>query len=103
MQIEALTRDLVLTNDQLEKVASILLNEFNEGLGRLTNPDASVKMFPTFVRDVPNGKGKYGSCYLFPLFFALTHLVMSSFVHFISYLSRILMTFFDNVAKAHYD
>lgn len=69
IQIEALTRDLVLTNDQLEKVASILLNEFNEGLGRQTHPDASVKMFPTFVRDVPNGKGKYGVCYLLPFIF----------------------------------
>lgn len=61
MQIESLTRDFVLTNDQLEKVASILLNEFNLGLGKETNKDAKVKMFPTYVRDVPNGseKGKF--------------------------------------------
>ena len=55
----------MLTNDQLEKVASILLSELNEGLGRETHHEAKVKCFPTFVRDVPNGKGKYGSCYLF--------------------------------------
>lgn len=57
IQIEAATRELVLTNDQLEKVSSLLLNEFNEGLRKETNPIASVKMFPTYVRDVPNGKG----------------------------------------------
>jgi len=60
-KVELATRELVLTNDQLEKVSSLLLNEFNEGLRRETNPFASVKMFPTFVRDVSNGKeeGKY--------------------------------------------
>ncbi|XP_053202339.1 hexokinase-2-like isoform X2 [Panonychus citri] len=60
-KIESITRDLVLTNDQLEKVASLLLNEFNEGLGKTTHPSASVKMFPTYVRDVPNGReeGKF--------------------------------------------
>lgn len=60
-KVEFATRELVLTNDQLEKVSSLLLNEFNEGLRRETNPIACVKMFPTFVRDVPNGKeeGKF--------------------------------------------
>jgi len=58
-KIESLTRDMVLTNDQLLKVASILLNEFNEGLSKETHPLAPVKMFPTYVRDVPNGKGKF--------------------------------------------
>jgi len=60
-QIETETRDLVLTNDQLEKMMSVLLNEFNLGLGRDTNATATVKMFPTYVRDVPNGseEGKF--------------------------------------------
>lgn len=52
------TRELVLSNDQLERVSALLLQEFNEGLKRETNPIASVKMFPTFVRDVPNGTGR---------------------------------------------
>lgn len=60
VQIEALTRILVLTNDQLEEVESLLMNSFNEGLSKETNPIAPVKMFPTFVRDVPTGKEKYG-------------------------------------------
>ena len=46
----------MLTNDQLEKVSSLLLQEFNEGLKRETHPIACVKMFPTYVRDVPNGR-----------------------------------------------
>jgi len=61
MQIECLTRDFVLSNDQLNKISSVLLNEFNLGLGKETNKDASLKMFPTYVRDVPNGseRGKF--------------------------------------------
>ena len=54
-----MTRNLVLTNDQLEKVQSLLLNEFIQGLSKQTHATATVKMFPTFVREVPNGKGKY--------------------------------------------
>ncbi len=50
----------MLTNDQLEEVESLLMNSFNEGLRKETNPIAPVKMFPTFVRDVPDGKDKYG-------------------------------------------
>lgn len=51
----------MLTNDQLQKVSSLLLNEFNEGLSRETHHIAAVKMLPTFVRDVPNGseRGKF--------------------------------------------
>ena len=36
----------------------IMLGEFNKGLGKETNPTAKVKMFPTYVRDVPDGTGK---------------------------------------------
>ncbi|XP_054168492.1 hexokinase-2-like [Oppia nitens] len=60
-KVDIATRDLVLSNDQLEKVVVLLEQEFNEGLKRETNPIAAVKMFPTFVRDVPNGReaGKF--------------------------------------------
>ncbi|UYV75880.1 GCK [Cordylochernes scorpioides] len=59
--IELQTRALVLTNEQLEKVTALLLHQFHLGLSRDTHEKASVKMFPTFVRDVPNGteQGKY--------------------------------------------
>ncbi|XP_076367872.1 hexokinase type 2-like isoform X2 [Tachypleus tridentatus] len=60
-KVEANTRELVLFNDQLEKISSLLLHEFNQGLGKDTHYEASVKMFPTYVRDIPNGseKGKF--------------------------------------------
>lgn len=50
-----MTREFVLTNEQLDKVKSLLLQEFQNGLGRDTNAKADVKMFPTYVRDVPDG------------------------------------------------
>ncbi|KAH7636571.1 hexokinase-2-like protein 2 [Dermatophagoides farinae] len=60
-KIDLATRSLVLTNDQISKISNLLLNEINEGLRRETNPIASVKCYPTFVRDVPDGteKGKF--------------------------------------------
>jgi len=60
-RIEALTRNLVLTNDQLQKVSVNLLHEFHKGLSWDTHRNAAVKMFPTYVTDVPNGEeqGKF--------------------------------------------
>ena len=60
-KIEALTREFVLTNDQLQKVSACLLHEFHKGLAWETHCNAAVKMFPTYVTDVPNGteKGKF--------------------------------------------
>ena len=58
LKVDLATRSLVLTDDQLEKVSALLLKELNEGLRRETNPIASVKMYPTYVRDVPDGTGK---------------------------------------------
>ncbi|KAI1285942.1 Hexokinase type 2 [Halotydeus destructor] len=60
-KIEQVTRELVLANDELEKVMSTLLNEFNVGLGRDSHANSTVKMFPTFVRDVPTAReeGKF--------------------------------------------
>lgn len=55
-----LTRNLVLTDDQLAQIQSLLMNSFKEGLRRETNPVSPVKMFPTYVWDVPDGKEKYG-------------------------------------------
>lgn len=57
MQIESITRELILTNDQLQKVSVNLLHEFHKGLSWDTHCNAAVKMFPTYVTDVPNGKG----------------------------------------------
>lgn len=54
-KVESLTRDLELPNDVLQKVSAKLLDEFNKGLGKETHKSAEVKMFITYVRDVPNG------------------------------------------------
>ncbi|XP_017461989.1 PREDICTED: hexokinase-2-like, partial [Rhagoletis zephyria] len=59
-EAEQLTRSLVLTDDQLHQIQSLLMNSFNDGLKRETNPVAPVKMFPTFVKEVPDAKHKYG-------------------------------------------
>lgn len=60
-EVEEITRQLLLTNDQLKEIQSKLDIEFDLGLGKDTNKDAIIKMFPTFVRDVPNGteRGKF--------------------------------------------
>ncbi|XP_054164981.1 hexokinase-1-like isoform X2 [Oppia nitens] len=58
-EIEEILKPLVLTNQQLGEIEALLLQSFNEGLRKDTNPVAPVKMFPTFVRDVPDGKEKY--------------------------------------------
>lgn len=60
-KIEQLTRKLILTNDQLHKVSANLLHEFKKGLSWDTHNQAAVKMFPTYVTDVPNGEehGKF--------------------------------------------
>lgn len=59
--VEAVLKDYTLSNDVLLKVSALLLQEFNNGLGAATHDTASVKMFPTFVRDVPDGteQGKF--------------------------------------------
>lgn len=60
-KVEAVLKDFILSNDVLLKVSALLLQEFNNGLGANTHETATVKMFPTFVRDVPDGteKGKF--------------------------------------------
>ncbi|XP_064469290.1 hexokinase type 2-like [Ornithodoros turicata] len=52
---------LRLSDDVLRQISAKLLDQFNKGLGRATHNDAEVKMFVTYVRDVPDGTetGKY--------------------------------------------
>lgn len=61
LNVEQITRELILSNDQLRQIQSLLETEMNLGLGKETNEDATIRMYPTFVRDVPNGteKGKF--------------------------------------------
>lgn len=57
-KVEAITRELELSNDALEKVMAQLLVELNKGLGKDTHSTADVKQYITYVRDVPNGSEK---------------------------------------------
>jgi len=60
-KVEAFTRDLEISNDALEKVMAVLLGELNKGLKKATNPEADIKQYITYVRDVPDGseRGKF--------------------------------------------
>lgn len=66
LNVEQITRELLISNDQLKQIQTLLIAEMELGLGlnkSETNnqQDAVIRMYPTFVRDVPNGteKGKF--------------------------------------------
>jgi hexokinase len=46
---------LRITDEQLLHLMHILEEEMSAGLSPITHKKASVKMFPTFVRNIPNG------------------------------------------------
>lgn len=56
--IENILRPFILSDSDYEKIMDIMLREFNKGLGKATNPTARVKMFPTYVKSVPDGTEK---------------------------------------------
>lgn len=56
--VDQFTRQLLLSNDQLKQIQALLETEMDLGLARDTNHRADIKMYPTYVRDVPNGTEK---------------------------------------------
>lgn len=56
-QIEERCAELILSEEQLREVADRMLTEVNRGLAKETNKEATVKCFPTYVRELPNGTG----------------------------------------------
>lgn len=46
-----------LSEETLQEVSQRFGKEMEKGLGADTNPTASVKMLPTFVRSTPDGTG----------------------------------------------
>jgi hexokinase len=60
-EIEDVCKCLILSDEQIHKSCDALLDQLNKGLSKCSNADASVKCFPTFVRELPNGKetGKF--------------------------------------------
>jgi len=55
-RMEEACQELVLTPDQIQQVYNSLQSQINLGLGRATNAKASVKCFPTYVKELPNGR-----------------------------------------------
>ena len=60
-QIEDYCRDLVINNDHISKMEMRLRQAIDKGLNKDTHPTATVKCFPTYVRELPSGHegGKY--------------------------------------------
>jgi len=59
--IHRLVKDFELEHEKYERVMHLMDHELSQGLGKATNPNAIVKMFPTYVRSLPDGseKGDY--------------------------------------------
>ncbi|XP_021340978.1 hexokinase type 2-like isoform X2 [Mizuhopecten yessoensis] len=55
MLIENIVRPFILSDDDYKEIMQRMRQKFDEGLGKETNPTASVKMFTTYVRGVPDG------------------------------------------------
>ena len=56
-QIEAILKDYILDIATYKKISALLDNECRKGLSPATNDAASVKMYPTYVRGLPDGTG----------------------------------------------
>ena len=48
-------KPFLLTDADYSKLMDVMLDNFNRGLGKDTNATAAVKMFPTYVKAVPDG------------------------------------------------
>ncbi|MEQ2217679.1 Hexokinase-1 [Xenoophorus captivus] len=46
------------SDETLKDIMGRFRREMENGLGRDTNPTATVKMLPTFVRSIPDGSGR---------------------------------------------
>ncbi|ODM96893.1 Hexokinase type 2 [Orchesella cincta] len=60
-KIKEICQELILSDEKITQVRDLMNQEINKGLGRETNPQAKIKCFPTYVRQLPNGKemGKF--------------------------------------------
>ena len=55
MLVENVVKPFLLTDADYSKLMDVMLDNFNRGLGKDTNATAAVKMFPTYVKAVPDG------------------------------------------------
>jgi len=56
--VEEVCKPFVLSEDNLREILDLLDDQINRGLGKETNSQATVKCFPAYVTDLPDGKGK---------------------------------------------
>ena len=54
-QIEDYCRDLVINNDHISRMEQRMREAIERGLEKRTHAAASVKCFPTYVRQLPSG------------------------------------------------
>lgn len=57
LQIEGVMSEYIHDVPTYQRVRDLLLAEMEKGLGASTNAEATVKMFPTYVRALPDGSG----------------------------------------------
>lgn len=57
-QIDKYLYSMRLSDETLKDIMTRFRREMENGLSRDTNPTATVKMLPTFVRSIPDGSGK---------------------------------------------
>lgn len=56
-QIDKYLYSMRFSDDTLKDIMNRFRREIENGLARDTNPTATVKMLPTFVRSIPDGSG----------------------------------------------
>lgn len=59
-QVDRFLYHMRLSDETLLDIMTRFQAEMQKGLGKDTNPTASVKMLPTFVRAIPDGSGEWG-------------------------------------------
>ncbi|XP_038071036.1 hexokinase-2-like isoform X2 [Patiria miniata] len=57
-EVDGILQSLVLSKADLEEISDLMRQNMDRGLNRATNPSAVVKMFPSFVRSLPDGTEK---------------------------------------------
>ena len=57
LQVEQYMKPYDLTNHVYQQVGARLLYEMERGLSKQYNSEAVIKMYPTYVRALPNGTG----------------------------------------------
>ncbi|KAG8190789.1 hypothetical protein JTE90_005825 [Oedothorax gibbosus] len=53
--VDNILQNLELSNEDLKRVSDTLLTELKRGLSVSTHKTSNIKMFPTYVRDIPDG------------------------------------------------